>query len=74
MCGGSESVTCHTLDEELDQLDDMELGRGSGSTECKDIGMKSRTVSESIVGNVDCQHVHISSGGSLEVTITLKAK
>lgn len=62
-----------TLDQELDGLDDMEPGCGSDSTEC-DMGMRCGMVSGMEMGNVDSPHLHIASGESLEVTVTVKAK
>ena len=73
VCRGQEGVTCRTLDQELDRLDDVEPECDFDSTECN-MGMKSGKVSGMKIWNVDSPHLHIPSGESLEVTVTIKAR
>lgn len=66
-------MTCRTLDQELDRLDDVEPECGFDSTEC-DLGTKSGKVSGTEMWNADTPHLHIASGDSLEVTVTIKPR
>ena len=70
---GEEGGTCHTLDQELDRPDDVEPECGIESTECA-LGMKCGKVSRIELGSVDSPHLHIDSGETLEVTVTVKAR
>ena len=81
--GAGGEVMCCRLEQELDELDDpdMELGHTTNAVESGNgsIGMENETTGvvcgselNADVGVVS-PHIHIASGGSLDVTVTVKA-